>query len=368
LAQSGERRKLPLNNNREFAPFNGAFPQNQPDLGVDKLQVFTREFTITDTRNLCIVPNAKPQGQEEAMPTKLFPCAGKWVEGSKAFHNADPEQLSGGSLSVNISQHGLIATFNPSKILGRYSGELASVQDCRQVSVQVETYLQGMGIMFNPLNAKLNRIDFAKDRQMSDQVFTYSQALSLLRASRMKEQVQYPDGMRLGNRQTQGIFYDKGLELKPAEGRSNLMRGEMRLLTSDSVSKRLHISTLSEFTSLHQTDIRPVYANYITKDLYHDGQASQLSFNFMQEVEYLRSLKGGGRNAFKKWVMIYGIEILLCKYTTDGIRAILSEVFSRNKVKDYMDEINTLLMRSNAMPEAPTLAQKFAEVKDKFVA
>jgi hypothetical protein len=225
-----------------------------------------------------------------------------------------------------------------------------------------------MGIMLNPLDAKLTRIDFAKDRQMSDQVFTYSQALSLLRASRMKEQVQYPDGMRLGNRQTQGIFYDKGLELKPEEGRSNLMRGEMRLLTSDSVSKRLHISTFSEFTSLHQTDIRPVYANYITKDLYHDGQSSQLSFNFMQEVEFLKSLKSEGRNAVKRWVMMHGLETLFCKYTTQGIRAILSEVFSKSKVTNYMHEFNALQFRSNAMPEPPTLAQKFAEVKDKFAA
>jgi hypothetical protein len=355
-------------NNREFQPFKGNKPSNQTDLGVDKLHLYTRDFTITDTRNLCIVPNAKPQGQEEAVPTKLFTCAGKWVEGSKAFHNADQEQLSGGSLSVNISPFGLMATFNPSKILGRFSGELASVQDCRQVSGQVEAYLQGMGIMLNPLDAKLTRIDFAKDRQMSDQVFTYSQALSLLRASRMKEQVQYPDGMRLGNRQTQGIFYDKGLELKPEEGRSNLMRGEMRLLTSDSVSKRLHISTFSEFTSLHQTDIRPVYANYITKDLYHDGQSSQLSFNFMQEVEFLKSLKSEGRNAVKRWVMMHGLETLFCKYTTQGIRAILSEVFSKSKVTNYMHEFNALQFRSNAMPEPPTLAQKFAEVKDKFAA
>ena len=184
----------------------------------------------------------------------------------------------------------------------------------------------------------------------------------------MKEQVQYPDGMRLGNRQAQQIFYDKGLELKPSDGKSSLMRGEMRLLTSESVSKRLHISTLSEFTSLHQTDIRLIYSNYITKDLYHDGQASQLSFNFMHEVEFLRSLKSEGRNAVKRWVMMHGLETLFCKYTPQGVKSILSEVFSRNKVHDYMDEFNTLQLRSNAMPEAPTLAQKFAEVRDKFVA
>jgi hypothetical protein len=361
-----------MNINRGFV----VFKEPPPPSGIDKIQATSKEFQVKDATCLGVAPNHKKQGEDIINHTPLFSTnreiypqpdgkLGNMVWGSRAYHNGPPEM---GNLTINIDFRGCEIIYNPSKLLGKYSGELATPEEVHKTSVIIENYLSEIGISTNLSNYKLTRIDIAKDRLMDDKVFTYHQALNILDAKRMKEQVQYPDGMRLGNSSRQDCFYDKGLEIKPEDGSSNLMRGEYRLLKSDPVQKVLNISHLFQLKDISSKDISDIHSNHIAKDLYHAGDVNQFSFDFMSDVTLLKSFKGQGRNAFRRWVMVCGVEELVSTYGMEGIRKILQEVFDRSAVKKNMSEIRSLLQLNSFRSDKPTLSAKYEEIRTKFVA
>lgn len=343
--------------------------------GVDKLQVYTRDFQLRNTLNFSLLPNYKNQGEEDIKPTPLCRLydsdglAGEILEGSKAFHNAGDQF---GNLAANIDYRGLSVNWNPSKLAGKYTGELASPEEVKESLPKIESYLSDIGVRLNLSECKISRIDLAKDREMEDKVFSYSPAFSVLEGKRMKERVQYPDGVRIGKGTRQGIFYDKGLELKPKSGSTNNMRGEVRLLKGKSVQRVLSVLKLSEFTSLHQEDISNIYSNYINKDIFRLGNSDQLSFDFASEVRFLKSFRESGRrNAFKYWIMTEGMEVKLLKLGgTEGLRRVLEEAgFTPRYVHDCLRECREILSQKSFQDsDTKTLSQRYEEIRYKFTA
>ena len=350
-----------MNINRGFV----VFKEPPPPSGIDKIQATSKGFQVNDITHFGIVPNYKKQGERDSEQMFLFTCAGQQIYGARAFHNAPKEM---GNLSISIDFRGCEIIYNPSKLLGKYSGELATPEEVHQTAGVIEKYLSEIGLSTNLSSYKLTRVDIAKDRLMDDKVFTYHQALNILEGKRMKEQVQYPDGMRLGNSSRQDCFYDKGLEIKPEDGSTNLMRGEFRLLKADPVQKVLNISHLSQLKDISAKDLSAIHSNHIAKDLYHAGDVNQVSFDFMSDVTLLKSFKEQGRNAFRRWVMICGVEQLVSTYGMDGIKKILQEVFDRSAVKKNMNEIRNLVQVNSFRSDKPTLSTKYEEIRTKFVA
>lgn len=352
-------------NNRDFVTDS----VTHPPAGIDKLAVYSNDFEVKNDLNLGIAPNYKKQGEADIQHTPLFTCSGQQVYGSKAFHNAGEEL---GNLSLTINQRGYLLTWNPSKLAGKYTGELASPEEAHKGMKVIESYLSEIGILTNVSGAKITRLDIAKDRQMTNKVFAYKQAFDWLEGKRMKEQVQYPDGMRIGNTQKQAIFYDKGLELSPDSGRSNNMRGEIRLLKSDSVKRVMNLSHLHQLKDLGQSDLSNIYSGFITKDVFKIGDFNQMSFNFMSEVNILRSFKEQGKrsNPFDKWLKLHGIEKVMTFYTIDSIKQIMQEAgFDRQAIWRATQEINKLVQMSSFLKTDDLTAGKmFEEIRQKFVA
>lgn len=348
-----------------FVPLKGT----PPPVGVDKVELRTQDFKVIDTLQLGIVPNRKLQGEICSEPTPLFTCGGIQMFGEKAYHNSKDE---GGTISATIDRYGLKVVFNPSKVQGKFSGELASVNDVMNVTAGVEKYLRNNGINV-PLNdSQIVRVDLAKDRLMSQPCFAYQDVWGVLRGQRMKEKVIYPHGMRVGSKRKQGIFYDKGFEINPSKGESNLMRGEIRLLRGDTVAKQMSINTLNDLYQLDEMYLGSYYTNFINNDIFRlNKNSNQLAFDFTNEVQLLRSLKEEGRNSFKNYLAMNGVEHLLQK--TGGIanlKRILSEVYtSRDKVNRMISEVETLLRRKTFIDKSnSTLASKYEEVRLQFVA
>lgn len=354
-----------MNNNTLSVNYNFT----PPPVGLDKITLHTREFEVKDTLNLFINGNAKEQGKREVEPQPLFRVGGDLVTGSKAWHNAEDGY---GNLAVEINWKGLAVRWNPSKLAGKYTGELATLSDVSASIPLLEKYLLENGILLNLSECKLSRLDLAKDREMSDRVRSYATALSSLDGKRMKERVQYPDGVRIGTQTKQGIFYDKGLELKPKEGSTNNMRGEFRLLKGKPIQATLGISKLGDLTSLHQQDISTAYANYINADLYRIGNADQLSFSFTNEVDTLRFYRTRyKRNAILRWLLQEAIQM---KMELIGDMETLSQIireagFTRQAVYNAKRMIETELRQSSFNRNShQTLGAKREEIRQRFVA
>ena len=332
--------------------------------GIDKISLSSVEFAIQDKTQLAIAPNIKKQGEENATETPLFICKNDLVFGSKAWHNAGEEL---GNLAVNIDCRGMQIAWNPSKMLGKFAGELATPQEAYNTTEILQDYLQSIGISTHLNTHKVSRIDLAKDRNMQDKVFTYSDALSLLNARRENKKTLYPDGLTLGNKSRQGCFYDKGLEL--TNEKSNQMRCELRLLKSKPIQSGLDVSHLHQIKHITSEALQTCYADYINKDLYKLGEFNQLSFDFMTEVSILKSFQQQGRNAFEKWIMLNGIDYVLDVYGKDGIKNILVHSgFSNKHVLDCMKKISTMLQINSFRTDRPTLSAKYEEIRQKFTA
>lgn len=350
-----------MNNNRDFvANFAHLHPA-----GIDKLAVHTKEFEVKETLDLAIFPNHKKQGEADIQYKPLFTCAGQQVYGSKAFHNAGDEL---GNLSLTIDWRGLSVIWNPSKLAGKYTGELASPEDAHKGSKVIQDYLSEIGISTNISSAKFTRWDNAKDRQMTNKVFTYRQALGCIEGKRMKEQVQYPDGMRIGNKQKQTIFYDKGLELSPDNGRSNNMRCEIRLLNSDSVQRVMNISHLHQLKDLGQDDVSNIYSAFITKNVFKIGDFNQLSFDFMNQVTILKSFKAQGYNGIDKWFKLHGIVNLISLYGIDVVKQIIQEAgYDRYAIRRANEDMTKFLQMSSFLKnDEQTIGKMFEEIRQKF--
>lgn len=312
--------------NRGFAHYKSA---SHP-AGFDKIALHSKDFEVKDILPFAIAPNYKKQGEAETQESPLFLCSGNQIYGSKAFHNAGDEM---GNLSINIDWRGCGMSWNPSKLLGKKIGSLASPQDVQNGVNIIQDYLTTIGLSTNLSSYKISRIDLAKDREMTDKVFTYHQALQMIDGKRMKEAVQYPDGFRIGNQSRQSIFYDKGLEIEPKAGATNNMRCEMRLLKSDAVQKVMNISHVHQVHNLQTQDVSKIYSGFLSNDVFRIGNYQQMSFDFMTEVSILKDFKQKGRNAFKIWMMLMGFDKAMATFGKDGIKKIMQEAgFHRNYI------------------------------------
>lgn len=354
-----------MNINRHFVPLKVTLPP----AGIDKLILTTKDFEVRDTTQLCIVPNMKKQGDEQAVNNPLFTCGGRVVYGSKAFHNSTNDE--GGTIQASINWTGLQIQFNPSKMLGKYSGELATVEEAVEVTATVESYLNNNGIFVPLKDMAISRIDIAKDRLMQQKVFGYKDVFDLLRTKGYGNKVNYAHGVMLGNRQSKGVFYDKDMELNPKSGSSNHMRGEARFLKTNSVAKKIGISSITDLRNADMGYIGAVYSNFINSDIYHLKNAgSQMSFDFVNEVQLLKHFKEQGRNSFRNWIMVRGVEATLVAVGgMDNLKRIIEEVYSRQKIGGYLKEVEALLnMKATIDKDSSTLAHKYEEVRLKFVA
>jgi len=364
-----------MNINRGFV----AYKTTSAFSGVDKVHAISKDFDVKDTTHFGIAPNHKKQGETDYQQTPLFRCAGKkylqpdgeigeMVWGSRAYHNAPKEM---GNLSINIDFRGCEITFNPSKLLGKFSGELATPEEVHQTAGVIEKYLSEIGISTNLSSYKLTRVDIAKDREMDDLFFTYKPAIVLLKSPRQKTRREYDDGISFGNKQRQDCFYDKGLEMNPEDGGSKLMRSEFRLLKSESVDSVLNISHFMQLKDMSPQDISDVHIKHITKDLFKIKTPEQQSFSFMGDVALLKTFREQGkRNAVMEWVMLMGISNLVeTRGGIDGIKLILETAgFDRSYIYRCILKISSMIHQSSFLSDAPTISTKYEEIRTKFVA
>ena len=367
--------------------------------GIDKVQVISRDFEVTDTLQFAVIPYSKKQGKADfpEIPKRkdhfendcdyaeyliqkkeqkeeekkyeqipIFSLKGQPFYASKIYHNAPSEM---GNLSINIDVRGAQIIFNPSKYLDKYSGELATPQETYNLITDIQKYLTEIGFKSNLSNFKLSRIDIAKDRVMSDKVFTYQEVFNLFSAKRETRKTLYPDGLTIGNASRQDCFYDKGLVIKPKDGSTNLMRGEFRLMKHKSIKDTLNISHFGQMKEISTKELSYIHSNHIQKDIYQAGDLNQQSFDFTNDVTLLKSYRQQGRGGWKKLVMMKGVDYFLKIRGIDVFRQILdASGYDKSAISKITKEVKEMERLLSFLPNAPKLSVKYGEVYEKFVA
>lgn len=330
--------------------------------GNDKIILITKDYEIKDVFNLSLVPHTKQQGKEFASFSPLFECKGEEYNIQKAHHNGD-------FVNFDISGYGLKVAFNPSKI----SGELVyESKDIIKATKTVEGYLKSVGVNTSLFSTSISRLDLAQDRTVNNTVNNYASEFRMLKGSRVSQKKQFPDGYTMGNRVRQVCFYDKGKLKNNSKVNSNLMRGEVRLLTSEACKKTLETNLFSEFLRRDRGEMKEIYSNYMSKNVFNlnESNGGFLNSDFLEERERLKELNNKmSRGAVNTWLCIGGVnEKLKILGGWDGIKdALFYAELHKGTVYKKLNEMKKIYEEEERNKQIRGEKSQYLELVDKFM-
>jgi hypothetical protein len=282
-------------------------------VGIDKLELTTREWDIKSWRdsNLTLFPTPEKAG-EDAMQDFLVirDKAGVEKRGQKAILNNE-------LFSLTLNQYGARLTMNPSK---PYNPVVLCSDDATfadRVST-VQNRLKEYGIWLNMFDAKLSRVDVAKNVLCKNPVSHYSDVFRGLRLPRANKQAEYPEGYRSNNKSRSLIFYNKGQEVFEKTGDSivlelhgnNLMRGELQY-KKGSIPYQLKMKTFDDLSRAGMESLQTVYRNTMEKSVfrYDAGEVVNWPIRYDEESllnELISILEKHPRNGYLHYRAVIG--------------------------------------------------------------
>jgi len=293
-----------------------------PDaFGVDKLTLFTPDYHVHDlspSQGWTVHRRESPDAPET--PSLLRDGTGKTVYANKAFVKTE-------RVTFDINSYGLRVDLNPSK--GHHPWHLSPDLDgvTREIMHGAERY----GLLLDPDNLRLVRLDLARQSEMPETPSTYGHAFTLLRGKRMKSAI-YPDGAHFRNGQRQAIFYSKRAELmyRHKEGYgcpSRLLRAEARFMTHKATTQATGLTYLPDIVRAQPEQLFEVYRDFMARDVFRitgDGQQEIIPFKGLSG--FLRDCRENHRNGIDRFLSVRGAETLFVQFGGfEGFVAFLEE-------------------------------------------
>jgi len=335
--------------------------------GIDKLSLYTRDFTIRDGKRsgLTVQPAIinLSDGQDRNLP--LFKDGnGKQYNGAKAYRN---DELC----TVNINQHGLNVILNPSKPYHPY--ELCRDEATLEERLNtVYKHLQAAGIKANYGGMTVSRIDLARNGSMNNPCPAYLPVFSGLGFARAKRQATYPDGHSINNNTFGLTFYNKGKEA--GTDRENLLRAELQFKKAKGSNfKGLYIGKVEDIAEVGFSHLNETYTGIMQGQVFKtDSFNGQQLITFADTLQQLNVLKEiyGPQRALTAFVGINGIEATLeATAGLDGYRRLLKQYgVHRNTIRKKLNEAQRYLALRSQMQQSKTIGKLYREMWRQFAA
>jgi len=308
--------------------------------GIDKLNIITREYIVSDAARLNIDYHGRKIGSDAATQERLFTDGtGTTIEGRKAYFN-------GNGYALNISSYGLQVVLNPAKILQPQRPFLlpCSASEIDDAARIIEGRIKDdTGVLISYDDARICRLDIARQKELSRPIREYIAAFQMLRLKGSRQNTrQYGHQTFQYNSSSsphQLIFYDKAAEYLaslpmaqvPTEARpmmagSPYLRAELRLLKSDYIRKATctdggYLSILEQGSDLWTG----IYREYLQKKVFTGEYQSSLNFdagnlrNLFEALQAEGTTLGGRRSQPKK-------NIISRAAAAVGVRCIIDEI------------------------------------------
>lgn len=269
--------------------------------GIDKIEMTFKPgvFKVSDSSKLDLTVRQKAG---TTIPPLLLDGKGREVYASKLNHN------SADGTTFDISHHGLLVAFNPSKIHTAHPFNLLTdPSDLGTVASHISGLASAAGIDFDPMAGRLYRVDLAKQAVMPDPPAQYGQALRYARGTRMNRK-EYPDGHLFHNTNRELCFYDKHREQMARRKRGampvvvpqNLLRCEGRHMGTDTITKDLSITNLGELVNVDPITLAAVYTKNMERLLFNPLHAGkQIVISFEDDLAFIEDL--ASRYRTKAW-------------------------------------------------------------------
>lgn len=340
----------------------GFYTTKQMQIGIDKIALTTQEFRCVDVTEFGRNENHKPG---KALPYITTDQKGVEYFGTNMYLQTD-------STIIDINSKGVLVVFNPCKLKHPYklNSDLTSITDT------IKTEVLKAGIDLDLENCSVARIDLTKQAEMKHPVHVYNSAFGYLRGKRLVSK-SYPSGYSFGNKSTECVMYDKGIEMvykfKMQIPESNFMRAEVKYKRTKNVITELGCQTYQALLQTDADQLNSSYNNYLNKRVFskmHDGE--QLTLNFTNEVELLKGyLVKYPRGGITKYLFNLGIDTAIEMFgSLEGIRELLeaSEV-KRSTIYRTIQQLNIEMQRKATLDKQrgiETIASRLKEVQDTF--
>lgn len=337
-------------------------------IGIDKIALTSQEFRCVDLSNFGRNENHKPG---KALPYIATDQKGVEYFGTNMYLQTD-------STVIDINSKGVLVVFNPCKLKHPYklNSDLSSITDT------IKTEVLKAGLDMDLENCSVARIDLTKQAEMEQPVHNYNDAFGYLRGKRLVSK-SYPSGYSFGNKSTECVMYDKGVEMvskfKMKIPESNFMRAEVKYKRTKNVITELQCQTYQTLLNTDEDQLNSSYNNYLNKRVFskmHDGE--QLTLNFKNEVQLLKGyLSKYPRGGITKYLFNLGIEAAIELFgSLEGIKHLLeaSEV-PRRTIYRTLQQLNIEMQHKatldkqrgiNTGTPLNTIASRLKEVQDTF--
>lgn len=343
-------------------------------VGIDKLQLWSplNAFSVRDASHTHFGYNLSTRQGSQQLPYLFTDGQGKRVVAQSIYHNSDIAQYS-------INAKGLLVQLNPSKKFHPYklttTGEKFS-----QVVTQLDQELDRIGISLSTDCMKMIRVDLARQCEMSNPFPNYISAFLMMKAKRAKNQIQYPNGLVIGNSQWETISYDKETELTQQQHLTieehNLMRVETRWLNGKTIEAQFGTNSLDEFQDLSPDNLRDLYVGHLNNRIFPKMfDKHYVSVDFETEVKKMRYLHG---KCGPSWLFRYmalnsdGLEHLLVGFGgIEQVRKAMLEFLPRQTASDQIRRLKDLISIKSMMDHEAGLNSPSAmlfELQEKFAA
>ena len=353
-----------MNNNRPFAHTSSAS-------GIDKLMITTQSFIIKDASQTGLQVKhgfTNLATGEQNNPYLFTDKKGRKVEGVSAFLNTE-------QYGLNINQYGMQIVFNPSKAYHPY--ELCT--DTKVLQERIETLskdLYNKGIRLDIEQAKVSRIDLAKNAEMNEPCSAYGSVLSWLNIQRSKRSVMYPDGHSSNNNKFGLNIYNKGKELRQSGieliDHDRMMRFELQYKSSQSVCKKTGIGKLSSLYDIGTENLHNLFTETLSQDVFKAGQSNQLQIAYTDTKEFLIQLKATyGRRAIEVFYSTYGIGTLIKDLgSIENFKKILQDLdYHRNSIRKHEKRVMEYLnIQKKMIKKSSGIGKLYKELFYKFAA
>jgi hypothetical protein len=314
----------------------------------------------------------------------------------KLFYNPTPEQKFGGSnVNITIGKIGLQMIWNPSKFERDPRTHIHPVSDMSILTERLQQTADWINknlVDFDIDQMRIYRQDLCRNITTNAPVSSYQKSLSgLLNMSRCNT-VNYPTGMRIGNKSQSLIFYDKIKELTGHKDHKkdkalvsdltknwgeNLLRSELQMLNSESVHRYWKIKTVGQLKQTGLPFLQDQYRKIIKERLFKIRKLETGLIPYSDGVELIKRFVENERGWFNKFMSVTGsfIGIEQIYGSLDLFLMSAKEVFDENPSAGRMQmyrlqkNINTLLQqRSQLKLNTDGINQMYEELYRKICA
>jgi len=350
-----------MNNNTPFA--------HEPCAGIDKLTITTQDFRVKDASKSGLTLrhwNTDLDTGNQEQPILFTDKAGKPIHGASAFINDE-------QYAININRNGLQVVFNPSKAYHPYK----LCNDSKVLQERLETLAKGIkekGFILDIEQAKISRIDLAKNGHMKQPCIAYSPVLSWMNIKRAKRTAMYPDGHTSNNNRFGVNFYNKGKELRENKilviNDDRVMRCELQYKGTQSVCKRTGIGNIR---SLIETGIKPLsdlYNETLLNDIFKNPESGQYAISYegtKETIEYLRK-QYGQQQALNMYYKVHSISSVINEIgSVQAFISILKDMgFHRGTILKHKKSIMQLMKLESNIKSQSHIGKLYKELTYKF--